>query len=73
MGSQKQYFWTKYLKKKPKNNSFQSTISVLDSDGEDNPKMVKKLIKIANEKRIFLYLHLECKGQREYFLKFLIS
>ena len=54
VGSQKAiFFGLKYLKKKLKNNSFQSTISVLDSDGEDNPKMVKKLIKIANEKKDF--------------------
>tara|TARA_B100000963_G_scaffold158127_1_gene137632 strand:+ start:4901 stop:5764 length:864 start_codon:yes stop_codon:yes gene_type:complete len=52
VGSQKAiFFGLKYLQKVLKNNSSKATVSVLDSDGEDNPVMVKRLIKTANEKK----------------------
>jgi polyisoprenyl-phosphate glycosyltransferase len=52
VGSQKAiFFGLKYLQKKIKKKIKQTTISILDSDGEDNPKMLKKLIYLANKKR----------------------
>ena len=52
VGSQKAiFFGLKYLQKIIKKKNNQTTISVLDSDGEDNPKMVKEIIKLVNKKR----------------------
>jgi polyisoprenyl-phosphate glycosyltransferase len=52
VGSQKAIFiGLKYLQKKIKLNNSQDIISVLDSDGEDNPKMLKKLIELAIQKK----------------------
>ena len=54
VGSQKAIFiGLKYLKKKLSKLSSSYIISVLDSDGEDNPKKLKELIKIAFKKKIF--------------------
>jgi hypothetical protein len=52
VGSQKAiFFGLKYLQKTIKKKNNQTTISVLDSDGEDNPKMLNKLIKVVNTKK----------------------
>tara|TARA_B100001063_G_C16752344_1_gene550988 strand:- start:342 stop:1202 length:861 start_codon:yes stop_codon:yes gene_type:complete len=52
VGSQKAiFFGLKYLQKIIKKKNNQTTISVLDSDGEDNPKMVKEIIKLVNKKK----------------------
>ncbi|MDA7715082.1 glycosyltransferase [Pelagibacteraceae bacterium] len=52
VGSQKAiFFGLKYLQKIIKKKNSQTTISVLDSDGEDNPKMLKKLIELVNKKK----------------------
>lgn len=52
VGSQKAiFFGLKYLQKVIKKKNNQTTISVLDSDGEDNPKMVKEIIKLVNKKK----------------------
>lgn len=51
VGSQKAiYLGLKYLKNKLKRNNSQSIISILDSDGEDNPRVLKKLIQLASKK-----------------------
>ena len=57
VGSQKAiFFGLKYLQKKLKKNNLASTISVLDSDGEDNPRMIKKMIKLViKKKRYFIF------------------
>lgn len=52
VGSQKAiFFGLKYLQKKLKKDNVTSTISILDSDGEDNPRMIKKMIKIVIKKK----------------------
>jgi hypothetical protein len=52
VGSQKAiFFGLRYLQKKIKKKTNQTTISILDSDGEDNPKMLQKLIYLANQKK----------------------
>ena len=58
VGSQKAiFFGLKYLQKILKKNISKSTISVLDSDGEDNPKIIKNLIKIVqNKKDYFIFV-----------------
>ena len=58
VGSQKAiFFGLKYLQKILKKNISKSTISVLDSDGEDNPKIIKNLIKIVqNKKDCFIFV-----------------
>ncbi len=51
VGSQKAIFTgLKFLEKKIKANSSQKVISILDSDGEDNPNKIKDLIDLANKK-----------------------
>ena len=42
-----------FLQKKLKNIKNDVTISVLDSDGEDNPKKLKKMISLVNKKKYF--------------------
>jgi polyisoprenyl-phosphate glycosyltransferase len=52
VGSQKAiFFGLKYLQKIIKKKNDKTTISILDSDGEDNPKIVKKLIRLTNIKK----------------------
>ncbi len=71
VGSQKAiFFGLKYLQKILKNNSSQATISVLDSDGEDNPVMVKRLIKIANEKKDYFIFASRKQRTEGIFFKF---
>ncbi len=71
VGSQKAiFFGLKYLQKILKNNSSVATISVLDSDGEDNPVMVKRLIKIANEKKDYFIFASRKQRTEGIFFKF---
>ena len=50
MGSQKAIFiGLKYLQNQIKNKHSSSIISVMDSDGEDNPKKLTKLIITASQ------------------------
>ena len=71
VGSQKAiFFGLKYLQKILKNNSSLATISVLDSDGEDNPVMVKRLIKIANEKKDYFIFASRKQRPEGIFFKF---
>ena len=71
VGSQKAiFFGLKYLQKILKNNSSLATISVLDSDGEDNPVMVKRLIKIANEKKDYFIFASRKQRTEGIFFKF---
>ena len=52
-------------------SSKDSIISILDSDGEDNPKIVKKLIEIAEKKKDFFIFASRRNRTENIFLKFL--
>ena len=55
-GNQKAIFiGLKYLQKKIKKFYPNDLISILDSDGEDDPKKLIKLIKLAAKKKRFFY------------------
>lgn len=55
VGSQKAiFFGLKYLQKKITKKTDQIIISILDSDGEDNPKKLKELIHLANQKKDYV-------------------
>jgi len=71
LGSQKAiYVGLKYLQKKIKNYN-NVIISILDSDGEDDPKALKKLIQITERKKDF-FIFASRKGRTENrFLKIL--
>ena len=54
VGSQKAiFFGLKYLQKKIRNKKKDIIISVLDSDGEDNPFKLKQMINLASNKKGF--------------------
>lgn len=70
VGSQKAIFiGLKYLKKKLSKLSSSYIISVLDSDGEDNPKKLKELIKIAFKKKDFFVFAYRSERTENFFLK----
>ena len=71
LGSQKAiYVGLKYLQKKIKDYN-NAIISILDSDGEDDPKALKKLIQITERKKDF-FIFASRKGRTENrFLKIL--
>ena len=65
VGSQKAiFFGLKYLQKIIKNKNNDSTISILDSDGEDNPNMIKNLIKLVNLKKDYFIFASRKKEQK---------
>ena len=65
VGSQKAIFLgLKHLRRKIKSFSSNDTVSILDSDGEDNPAKLKKLIKYALKKKITLFLQIGPKGTK---------
>jgi len=70
VGSQKAiFFGLKYLQKIIKNKNYASTISILDSDGEDNPIVIKKLIKLVNLKKDYFIFVSRKKRTENNFLK----
>ena len=70
VGSQKAiFFGLKYLQKIIKNKNNDSTISILDSDGEDNPNMIKNLIKLVNLKKDYFIFASRKKRTENNFLK----
>ncbi len=71
IGSQKAiYIGLKFVQNKIK-NSENSIISILDSDGEDDPRIVKKLIEIAEKKKDFFIFASRKNRTENIFLKFL--
>ena len=70
VGSQKAiFFGLKYLQKIIKKKNNETTISILDSDGEDNPNMIKKLIKLVNLKKDYFIFASRKKRTENIFLK----
>ncbi len=70
-GSQKAiYIGLKFIQNKIKNLD-KSIISILDSDGEDNPRVVKKLINYAEKKKNFFIFASRKSRTENIFLKFL--
>ena len=70
VGSQKAiFFGLKYLQKIIKKKDKETIISILDSDGEDNPNMVKKLIKLVNLKKDYFIFASRKKRTESNFLK----
>ena len=70
VGSQKAiFFGLKYLQKKIKKKNNETIISILDSDGEDNPNMVKKLIRLVNLKKDYFIFASRKKRTENNFLK----
>ncbi len=70
VGSQKAiFFGLKYLQKKIKKKNNETIISILDSDGEDNPNMVKKLIRFVNLKKDYFIFASRKKRTENSFLK----
>ena len=59
----------KYLQKIIKKKDKETIISILDSDGEDNPNMVKKLIKLVNLKKDYFIFASRKKRTENNFLK----
>lgn len=73
VGSQKAiFFGLKYLQKKLKKHNDVSVISILDSDGEDNPSKLYKLIKLAKQKKDF-FIFASRKKRTEGFLLRLLN
>jgi len=71
VGSQKAiYIGLKFVKNIIK-NSENCIISILDSDGEDDPRVVKKLIGIVEKKKDFFIFASRKKRKENIFLKFL--
>lgn len=72
IGSQKAiFFGLMFLQKKLKNIKNDVTISVLDSDGEDNPKKLKKMISLVNKKKNTFIFASRTKRTEDLFLRFL--
>tara|TARA_Y100000816_G_scaffold247501_1_gene196249 strand:+ start:11609 stop:12475 length:867 start_codon:yes stop_codon:yes gene_type:complete len=70
-GSQKAiYFGLKFIQNKIKNLD-KSIISILDSDGEDDPRIVKKLINFAEKKKNFFIFASRRSRTENIFLRFL--
>ena len=70
VGNQKSiYIGLKYLKK----YAIDSTIVVMDSDGEDDPLELKKLIKLSIKNKNIIFVASRKKRQESLFLKFLNS
>ncbi len=70
-GSQKAiYIGLKFIQNKIKNLD-KSIISILDSDGEDNPRVVKKLINFVEKKKNFFIFASRKSRTENLFLKFL--
>ena len=70
IGSQKAiYVGLKFIQKKIK-SSEKNIISILDSDGEDDPIIVKKLINLAEKKKFFIFASRKNRTEN-IFLKFL--
>lgn len=73
VGSQKAiFFGLKYLQKKLKKHNDVSVISILDSDGEDNPSKLYELIKLAKQKKDF-FIFASRKKRTEGFLLRLLN
>ena len=71
-GNQKAIFiGLKYLQKKIKKLHPNDLISILDSDGEDDPKKLIKLIKLAAQKKDFFIFARRLKRTENMFLKIL--
>ena len=71
IGSQKAIFiGLKFIQNKIKSSN-NSIISILDSDGEDDPRTLKKLIKIAEEKKDFFIFASRRNRTKNILLKFL--
>jgi len=72
IGSQKAiFFGLMFLQKKLKNIQNDVTISILDSDGEDNPKKLKKMIDLANKKKDTFVFAARTKRTEDLFLRLL--
>ena len=72
VGSQKAIFLgLKHLRRKIKSFSSNDTVSILDSDGEDNPAKLKKLIKYALKKKNYFVFANRAKRNENLFLRFL--
>ena len=70
-GSQKAiYIGLKFIQNKIKNLN-KSIISILDSDGEDDPRVVKKLINFAEKKKKFFIFASRKSRTENIFLRFL--
>ncbi len=70
VGSQKAiFFGLKYLDKQIKNKNNQSIISVLDSDGEDDPKKLIQLIRRARERKDYFIFASRKRRTENFFLK----
>lgn len=66
VGSQKGiYIALKYIKK----FKYKSTIAILDSDGEDNPFKLKKLINLSLKKKNYIFVANRSKRTENFFLK----
>lgn len=71
VGSQKAiYIGLRFIQKKIK-SSEKNIISILDSDGEDNPRIVKKLINLVEKKEDFFIFASRKSRTEKIFLKFL--
>lgn len=65
IGSQKAIFLgLKFIKKK----NYNTILTILDSDGEDNPRMINKLINIAQKKEDFIIVANRSKRNENKFL-----
>ena len=72
VGSQKAiFFGLKYLQKKLKKNTNPSIVSILDSDGEDNPSKLIGLIKMARQKKDFFIFASRKKRTESFLLRLL--
>tara|TARA_B100000767_G_scaffold271671_1_gene297780 strand:- start:3177 stop:4049 length:873 start_codon:yes stop_codon:yes gene_type:complete len=71
-GNQKAIFiGLKYLQKKIKKINSKDIISILDSDGEDNPNKLIRLIRLADQKKDFFVFARRLKRTENIFLKIL--
>ena len=72
VGSQKAiFFGLKYLQEKLKKHNDESIISILDSDGEDNPSNLYELIKLAKQKKDFFIFASRKKRTESFLLRLL--
>lgn len=72
VGSQRAIFTgLKYLLEKTKKANPNSTVSILDSDGEDNPKKLIHLINFSNKEDDFFIFANRAHRTESFFLKFL--
>ena len=68
IGSQKAiYVGLKYVEK----YNYKSIIAVMDSDGEDDPFKLKKLINLAFQKKNYIFIAYRSKRHEHFFLQFL--